>query len=188
MKFNKGIAIALFCVLAVAQIAVSLSMIAKREDTLKNGTRYLFKTMPVDPYDAFRGKYVALGFVDSKVPSEKDAKWFPGQHGYAHIRADEAGRATLDEITKNPGKGNDFIKVVVRYALPDGVLIDLPFDRYYMEEKLAPKAEAVYRERVPDREAFAAVRVKAGFAVLEELYIGEVPIHQYLEQNSSRQP
>ena len=59
MKKRK-LLITSFILLCLVQTAVPLSMIARREFTLRNGRVYKFKTAPVDPYDAFRGRFVAL--------------------------------------------------------------------------------------------------------------------------------
>ncbi len=56
---NKILIAAFFCV-ALLQIYTPVSMIIARESTLKEGVLFRFKTAPVDPYDAFRGRYVAL--------------------------------------------------------------------------------------------------------------------------------
>ena len=50
--------IGLFLGVSFIQIITPLSMIIKRESVLKNGGQFKFKTAPVDPYDAFRGRYV----------------------------------------------------------------------------------------------------------------------------------
>ena len=51
-----------------------------------------------------------------------------------------------------------------------------------MNEDLAPAAEQAYLEHTGrgEREAHVAVRIKDGFAVLEELYIEGAPIGEFL--------
>jgi uncharacterized membrane-anchored protein len=51
-----------FAVVGLAQLAVPASLIWKREQTLRHGSVWKFRTAPVDPVDAFRGRYVALEF------------------------------------------------------------------------------------------------------------------------------
>ena len=57
---KKKILLVLFILVAIVQISFSASMIINREITLKSGKQFKFRTAPVDPYDAFRGRYVAL--------------------------------------------------------------------------------------------------------------------------------
>lgn len=61
---NRNLLLALLVVLAAAQLAVPASMIVQRETVLTQGRVYKFKTAPVDPVDAFRGRYVALRFEE----------------------------------------------------------------------------------------------------------------------------
>ena len=51
-----------FIIVAAIQAAVPGSMVWKREHTLREGSVWKFRTAPVDPVDAFRGRYVALQF------------------------------------------------------------------------------------------------------------------------------
>src|SRR5205085_8475834 len=51
-----------FVLVALAQLAAPGSLIWKRENTLRKGSVWKFRTAPVDPVDAFRGRYVALQF------------------------------------------------------------------------------------------------------------------------------
>ena len=52
-------------------------------------------------------------------------------------------------------------------------------------EKAAPAAERAYRKhsRKDSKDAYVTVRIKSGFAVLEELYVGEKPILEFIKQN-----
>ncbi len=85
MKNKKGFI--LFCLVALVQVSIPLSMIYRSEKTLENGKVFLFKTAPVDPYDAFRGKYVQLGFEHSRVSTNLPHGSFRGgEKAYLLIR------------------------------------------------------------------------------------------------------
>ena len=61
----------------------------------------------------------------------------------------------------------------------------MPFGRFYMDEDLAPEAErAVWGGPRGRREASVSVRIRYGVGVIEELYIDDVPIHQWLAENA----
>jgi uncharacterized membrane-anchored protein len=166
--------IGLFCCIALIQLITPLSMIIKRESVLRNGEQFKFKTAPVDPYDAFRGRYVALRIEGDKVPVPQGMGLSHGQSVYALISTNEEGFAKFATLATNKPAGTPFIQAKVRYVLKDKVQLDLPIDRYYMEEKSAPAAERVYREysRRDKQDAYVLVRVKDGFAVIEALYVG----------------
>jgi hypothetical protein len=61
----------------------------------------------------------------------------------------------------------------------------MPFRRFYMDEDKAPEAErAVWGGRRGQREASVSVRIRRGVGVIEELYIDDLPINQWLAENS----
>lgn len=172
---NRRLLIGLFLGLSFVQIMVPLSMILRRESTLRTGESFRFKTEPVDPYDAFRGRYVALRIKEDSVEDYKGTRLTSGQSVYAQIAVDEAGYAKFTAITVDKPRGAAFIQAKVRYISSGIVRLGLPFDRYYMEETAAPRAESAYREhtRQAKPDAYVLVRVKDGFAVLEALYLGD---------------
>ncbi|MDD5681466.1 MAG: GDYXXLXY domain-containing protein [Candidatus Omnitrophica bacterium] len=179
---SKKIIIGIFFGLILVQIATPLSMIMKRESILKNGMQFRFKTAPVDPYDAFRGRYVALGVDASKIAKPKEIDLRRGQKVYAGIVNDDNGFAKISQITTQRPKDPAFLTAKVSYVYKDEVFLNLPIDRYYMEEKAASRAEQVYRKQSArdKQDAYVVVRIKDGFAVIEGLYIGGKRIEEML--------
>ena len=59
----------------------------------------------------------------------------------------------------------------------------MPFDRFYMEESKAPKAEKVYNAANSDqrKETYALVYIKDGTAVLNDVIIDGQSIATYVE-------
>jgi uncharacterized membrane-anchored protein len=59
-----------------------------------------------------------------------------------------------------------------------------PLDRYYMQEKKAPAAESAYRAHSSrtNRSCHVTVRVRGGNAVLEDLFIDDKPIREFLRK------
>jgi len=57
-----------------------------------------------------------------------------------------------------------------------------------MSEKAAPQAESAYRShsRRGNQSAYVTVRVLDGFAVLDELYIDDVPITDFLKKDQAK--
>jgi len=180
---KKGLIIGLFCAVALIQISTPLSMIAKRESVLRVGEQFRFKTAPVDPYDAFRGRYVALAIVENTAPAPQGVKFNYGDKVYALISVDEEGFANFSEARAVRPKNGAYIEAEVDNIYPSGVLLGLPIDRYYMEEEAAPAAERLYRahSRRGKQDAYILVRVKDGLAVIEALYVGDKPIEEALK-------
>lgn len=167
----KKILIFVFLALMAAQMAVPASMIASREDTIKNGKLFKFKTAPVDPYDAFRGKYVALSFEENwRSLAIGNAQ---KQNVYLTIGVDGNGYAKILGFGEERPVEGDYIKAPIKNGYAR-----LPFDRYYLGEHTAPQAEQIYwrnnsrfNPAVAKTESYVTVRVKDGNAVIEGLYI-----------------
>ena len=187
MKNKTNIIIA-FVVLAIIQIAVSASMIYKYESTLVNGKVYKLRTAPVDPYDAFRGRYVSLSFEGMEIKKPKDLNIYSGQEVNAHLKQGKDGFAYVDSVSLDKPKDEDYVKAVVQQSFASGasneetIRLTLPIDRYYMEEDKAPQAEIEYNNATNNvaKKAYVTVRVQSGYSVIEELYIDNTPINEYL--------
>ncbi|HTH19465.1 MAG TPA: GDYXXLXY domain-containing protein, partial [Candidatus Udaeobacter sp.] len=102
--------ILIFCVLALAQVAVPAAMIWQREQTLKQGSVWKFRTAPVDPVDAIRGRYIALRFAaeefDAPVKFESGNKPV-----YAVLKQDTDGFAEVDHLTTETVVTDDGVPV-----------------------------------------------------------------------------
>jgi uncharacterized membrane-anchored protein len=176
--------VVVFALVAVAQLYVPATLIIKSEFILKNGSKYLFRTAPIDPSDAFRGKYVQLAFdIDSLVVGDK-SEYNYNHSQYAHITVDSLGFAKLLGLNESKPSSGDFIKVKISYIANNAVHFNYPFERFYLEEGLAAKAEELYRKNNirGKQDSYAVVRVKSGTAVIEDLWIGGKPIKESLKE------
>jgi uncharacterized membrane-anchored protein len=187
--------LAVFAVVAAVQLAVPVAIIAKREATLRHGRAYKFRTRPIDPYDAFRGRYVWLGFEQDHAPWRGEAAAVGGSKAYASIQEGRDGFAVVREVSAQPSASGDYVEVRVGYpgwgTNAGSVYFTLPFDRYYMEETKAPAAERTYWRHQNTRgqtnqNTYAVVRIRHGDSVLENLYVGGKPIAEALQENGPR--
>ena len=175
----------LFCLVAAAQLAVPASMILRRETTLHEGRLFKFRTAPVDPYDAFRGRYVALSIEGLQMPVPSGVELTRNQRVYVRIEEGDDGFAKLGDIDLDRPDGDAYVQARVAHWPRSGtVRLRVPFDRYYMDEEDAPAAERAYRRHSQrdKKDAYVAVRVKKGFVVIEELYVGGEPIGEFIEE------
>jgi uncharacterized membrane-anchored protein len=177
MKYWRLIVFILF---ALAQLAVPASLIWKREQTLQLGSVWKFRTAPVDPVDAFRGRYVALEFEAETQQISPPANVESGAIVFITLRQN-AGFAEVDQVFASRPAGDDFIK-----ARLNGSAVSLPFDKYWLSERDAPAAEAAYvaQSRRDKRNAFVTVRVFRGDAALEQLYLDNLPLGECLRANA----
>lgn len=171
----------LFTFVAVIQIFTALYMAWQWEDILQTGQRFLWATAPVDPYDAFKGRYIDLRFKENSGLIIDNAGYSYGQKAYALIGENADGKTTVIGVSSKQPEGKPYVKVKVNYTEGSTAHIELPFKRYYLPEDMAAPAETAYRESA-GKTGVAAVRVKNGYGVIEELYLGEKPLNEYLKQ------
>jgi len=167
----------LLLLVALAQLAVPSSMIWKREQTLRRGSVWKLRTAPVDPVDAFRGRYIALEFEAETHEIAMTPTVGHGDTVFVTLRTDAEGFADIDQVTTTPPAGDDYIT-----ARLNGKRVSLPFARYWVTERDAPAAEEAYRaqSRRDKRNAFVTVRVFRGDAALEQLYLDGQPLGEFL--------
>jgi uncharacterized membrane-anchored protein len=178
---RRALLLALAIVGAI-QLAVPLWMIAGYERTLARGTAWRFEVAPVDPADAFRGRYLALRFAaeGEAVPAGEAIDrcgW-----AFASLVERGGGLAQLETLHPAPPAEGDYLRLRASsvHTGPQGrqAWVDLPFDRLYLPEGLAPAAERRLRDSLGDPDAsvraWAVVRVRAGRGVLEDLVLDGV--------------
>ena len=210
---KRRLTLVLIGVGVVAQFGVLGAMIVRRELALKHGTVCRFLTAPVDPYDAFRGKYVALDIEGAREGLITDTRFQRDQRVYVRIGTDTNGLSVIEGVAAKPDASALWIKARATYSWDDykevtntvpragrppgeqrvhtgkyRTRLALPFDRYYMDEKLAPGAEAAYREtsRREGREAIVTVRVWRGLTVIERLEVGGKPIQDIARERLAK--
>lgn len=175
---KRNLVLAAFVVVCLIQLAAPASMIFRQERALAQGQPFKFVTAPVDPYDAFRGKYVALNFRDILPRLPKDLpSGFRGKV-YAPIIVGEDGFARFGEAALAPPQGA-YLRLNVEHGYP-GEELRLPFDHYFMEEEKAPAAERAYTEHTRAKDAYVVVRILDGDWAIEDLFVGGKPIRDAL--------
>jgi len=184
---KKTVILGLFCCAALVQLVVPIQMILQHEQTLRTGRQFRFRTAPVEPRDALGSQYVVLRTEANTASLPVGVKAEDRQKVYVLIEEDKGGFAQLTSATLTRPQGDAYIKAKVSYSRGRTVHLEMPFDRYYINEQLAPAAEQAYRQHShrDARDAYITVRVRSGFAVLEDLYIGGKPIGEFLRETSS---
>ena len=289
-----------FAGLCLIQLSVCGFLIYRWELILRTGEAYRFKTKAVDPYDAFRGRFVAIQLEPDYIASDKPVDQrllVSGATVYVTVTTGPDGLARFDQCLTEPPAGKQaYIKTTLQYVdtsmnlQPGDVLhplelaqkmkesddalslylrshmanyesetinkslkagvedaalsntltgilnrmffdqtlarqllgttkiggsnehpeamraemdkaypgqlaptprarihVKLPFDRYYMEENMAPRAEQAYwdhsRNRALERMS-VTVRILNGQGLIENLWIGDRTIGEYLKSQN----
>ena len=183
----------LLAAVVVIQLAAPAALILSRENVLRHGTLHKFQTQPVDPIDLFRGRYVALNFAAENTPVSVPTNLPYSTPVFLQIAPGPDGYSTVTAIlTNKPSSGDWFAG---RYqgqgwsTNTNTVRVEFPFNRFYMDENLAPEAERAYnrlnRDQATTTNTFATVRILNGRAVLEDLHLDGVPVRTYLRENAT---
>ena len=185
MAYKKWLPTVAFGLLMLLYLVVPMKMILSHEQVLQNGTVYKFRPIPRDPLNPFMGRYLTLNFRNDGIPyDQENAAFEEGDEVYLKIAIDSLGYAFFNQaMSKAPVDGDYFISTV-DWAGNDEVGIQMPFNRYYLNEKMAPEAEKVFDQliRSDSIEVYASVRIMNGQAVLEELYFNDQPVERFLAE------
>ncbi len=176
----------LFGLVALAQLAVPAWAVWNRQQTLSRGRVWKFRTAPIDPVDAMRGRYLALAFEAEKVPQAEER--LRGSSACAYLKEDAAGFAQVDRLESGCARGDNVITVEVNGWRNGQQHFTFPFHRFWVNEKDAPQAERAYAANSQQQKenAYALVRVRDGDAALEQLYIDNHPLADYLRAHSAK--
>jgi uncharacterized membrane-anchored protein len=171
--------------LILLQLAIPVSMIKGKEKILREGERFRFKTQPIDPADPFQGRYVRLRFENDYIPwpEERKSELHYKEPIYAHIEVDQEGFAHFTGWSRTIPETGAFLKsrhMWEKYNRStdsskntyEGFFLQLPFDRFYMDEAKAPKAEILARDATLSTNCWAEVRILKGEALLEDVMAG----------------
>lgn len=178
-----------FLGMAGIQWFVPLQMIQGNRSTLITGSEYKFKIAPIDPEDPFRGKYLRLRFQEDHLAVPPGIKWEAEDIVYAVIEEDPSGYALIAGLSRDEPALNDtdYIKSSVRAVHGKDslmVYIHYPFDRYYINERMAGPLEEILTENRIDtsKTNYAVVRIKSGEALLEEVFVDGLSIPEWYEK------
>jgi len=184
---SKKIILIAFILVALVQIYVPAKVIFDRAIVLSSGKEFKFKTAPIDPSDPFRGKYINLNFNENTVEIQNNENWTRDQTIFVLLTTDNNGFAKIRSVSKTkPLDSKDVLKAKVDHILYDGskLVIEFPFERFYMEESKAYDAELTYRRVLPDTSqvAYALVNIKNGESVLKDVMINGISIREIVKQ------
>ncbi|MGB8194406.1 MAG: GDYXXLXY domain-containing protein [Chitinophagaceae bacterium] len=184
----KKIVLLIFVLMVLAQWFVPARMIWNREEVLQKGKAFRFQTQPVDPEDPFRGRYVQLSFR-ADTAYAKDFQG--GENAYAEIETDNAGYARIKQLHRNAPASVDYVEVKVYYRIFNNekevgegrVLVEYPFQQFFLDEYKAPEAENLYASFARDsaQKTYALVNIYKGKGVIKDLFINDKSIYSYFK-------
>lgn len=182
----KALPLILFGLVALAQWAAPLMQIWTHEQTLAQGTLIRLKCTAPDPYDPLRGRYLAVSPVQREVTLPKDMKLESGMPVYVTLTPDANGLHTFSAVSLTPPESGSYVRLKTRYVFESTAAVEWPFDRYYINEKLAPEADKWFAENIRTGQGIVAeVRIRDGRAVLADLSLDGKPFREILKERVS---
>jgi len=156
-------------------------MILRREITLRTGRQYRFQVSTIDLRDVFRGRYLGLRIADEGLPIPSGESLEFGQKVYAVIEETPDGFARFGRVTLKKPEADTYVSCRVQSLRYNKVRLAFPFDRYYLEEKAQAEIEAACRRdpKMTTRPGYVTLRIRSGFAVLEDLYVDGKPVSEF---------
>ncbi|QIE60291.1 GDYXXLXY domain-containing protein [Rasiella rasia] len=182
---NKLLIIGAFAIMVLAQWFVPAKMILDQETVLNSGTAYKFKTVPLDPNDPLRGKYISLRYEMNKAAlvGNQDVDW--DDPIFVYIKKDTEGFAVATKASATKlNTDQDYVLAKAQNKYADTVRFMLPFTRFYMEESKAYPAEILVRQANRDSllaNCYGLVYIKDDTAVLDDVFVNNKPIKEYVE-------
>lgn len=188
---NKKLIFIIFILVALLQLYVPAKVIYDQNNLLDTGTEFKFKVAPIDPNDPFRGKYIIVYFEENMIEVKNTDDWNINETVYINLGSDAKGFARINGYSKAKPRHSNFVKAKVQHAVTTSkknLIIQYPFERFYMEESKAPHAEKIYNESSRDTNqiAYALVNVKNGDGIVKDILINGVPIRELAAKENIR--
>ncbi len=190
---NKQFISYLFIIYVVAFSIFLGNHIYAQHEIITKGKTFIFRALPVDPYDYFRGRYITIKIktplinLNKGPDDEKTAFHYRNKRCYAKIAINKDGVANFTEISKNlPEKNSEeWVKIYARYSgygEKKGYEISLIDNRFYLNEKVAPAVDDLYATTLRKDNKACTIEVKAfkNQLRIKEVYINKIPITKYV--------
>lgn len=166
----KTLPFIIFGLAALAQWAAPLSQIWTHEQTLAKGTLIKLKCAAPDPYDPLRGRFLAVRPEENKATLPEGLQIPQGTHVYITLTPGADGLSTITALSTTPPAEGIWMRVRTQWVYEKEATIEWPFERFYINEKLAPEADRWFAENIRAAKGITAeVRVLNGRAVLADL-------------------
>jgi hypothetical protein len=159
-----------FALACAAQWLAPLWQVWRYENILRHGQVLKLACHAPDPYDPLRGRYLWVAIQPDEFPL-KGNKLERSTQVCLRFKPGKDGLHEFDASVPGPANGELSLWLTVNYHWNDKLRVLWPQDRYYLNEDLAPKADAWLRQSFggKDRKVIAQLRVLNGQAVLEDL-------------------
>ncbi len=170
-----------FALVVLVQLGAAGWMIGRWERILTQGEVMRLECQPIDPLDAFRGRYVELNVKRTEVTGTMENPIGIHEPAFVSYDLDSHGYAQFTTVNRERPETGNYLRCRVNFHphIPRNATYEVifPFTKYFMNERLAPHAEEVFRNATRgSAQGYLKVRVLNGKAVLEDVYVGDKPL------------
>lgn len=159
-----------FAIGCALQWAAPFMQIRAYEKVKTEGGAVSFQCSAPDPFDPVRGRFLAVRALPGSFDATADADFARGEEVYALLKTGPDGLVAIESLARDRPASGTFVKVTCEYSSGKTTRIRWPFDRFYVNERIAPKADAWYRKNIGSTKSVTAeVCVLDGKAVLVDL-------------------
>jgi hypothetical protein len=179
-------ALAVFVVAVVAQWLLPLAGVWRHDRVIARGTLVRIECAAPDPYDPLRGRYLAVRPTQGRVPKPDGMADRGVSPVWATLVAGDDGLSRIESVSLEPVSGPTVIRLVATrppWSPPperDTVVVEWPFDRLYLNERLAPEADKL----VAGKRTVAEFRLLDSQAVLTDILIEGVPVRELFKRQA----
>jgi len=194
MKESDMIRLAALILVLIAALVYPIKKILSFECPETPPREFRFRCEGFDPYDPFRGRYIRVRPIQGIAPADSNEQYQYGQTLYAVLAVDKDGFATVTRLTDKLPAKEPFVKVRVQiqYDSASGrnrYVFDFPFDRYYLNENIAPDAEKIVQEATlkSGKDCVIVVLIYSdGSYAVKDLLIKGKPLRDVVKDNPAR--
>lgn len=179
-------ALAVFAVASCAQWFLPLTGVWQHERVIARGVPVRIRCTAPDPFDALRGRYLAVRPEQGRMPKPEGMAERGAVPVWATLVADGDGLSRIESLSLEPVSGATVVRLTATRQRwdqdRDTVLVEWPFDRFYLNERLAPGADALLAERFREGDRpVAEVRILDGRAVLTDVLVDGVSVRDVVK-------
>src|SRR3989344_4931662 len=107
------------------------SFIIYNQWPLMTGKKIVLATQPIDPFDPFRGQYIAINYEISNI---NDAEGFKeGDYIYILLKEDEQGIWRREKISESKPDTGDYIRGKVTNVYNKNIRIEYGIEQFFFE-------------------------------------------------------
>ena len=164
-------------------LAIPLYIIFSSESILENGHRHKLRLQGYDPFDPFRGKFLRLRY-NNDVPCDAELK--EGDMAFVTFEQDADGFSFFAHASKVKPDHDDYLEAEIQYVYDSVAMIKVDnLTKYFINEDKAYEAENVLRDftLLSEGHLYAAIRVLDGEARLEDIFVEDTPLLEYLDNH-----